>query len=205
LSTYDQRRSIAEARPFATFAVEEFTKRGLTAVTMGSYRRYAARDEGPGSVGDIDLLVTTSASGPIDLTQYDLPPWLTVTEKKANGWLTFEVRMKIDAWACPTESVGPFALFLTGPPDLNVWMRKRATMVGLMLSQYGLFVPVPKPTKTKPDRVVAGERVDVPPVDDGIVVKEQAFWETFCEKTNTVMDFPWPSDRDDWRDHARGY
>jgi DNA polymerase/3'-5' exonuclease PolX len=198
MSTYDQRTPHLEAQQYAVTAKDQIVALNgdLKVTFMGSLRRKCE------DVGDVDLMVTTEnwlLQGFDDCT---MPDWLTVTRKKAHGWLASPAggRMMIDAWWCPYDSRGPFALFLTGPPDLNVWMRQRVNEArpDVMLSQYGLFRKVPAPTKMKPDRTVAGERVDTPwPGQQSEV--ERAFWEQWCEIVGRPYRYPKPEERDNWR------
>ena len=246
MSTFDERRNVDETQPFSAYAiavieqhVATFEGEGfLGAFEMGSMRRYRSvlEEAHQPRIGDLDLLLTCRSDVVKDLKDptLEFPSWLTVTPKKAHGWLTAETisdderlwsllkdaddlydepvgRMMIDAWWCPWTSVGPFAMFLTGPPEWNVWMRQQATAAGYMLSQYGLFVPESKPTKTYPNRVVAGVRVDRQPDGCGnILVAEMAFWEQYVQKCGLVdregkpLGFIPPRDRDNWRREIEG-
>lgn len=196
MSTFDERVSLAEAEPFMEQAVAMFEQTvpslvhdgHVQAFPMGSFRR--AEHGEPTDIGDLDLLVTCSQSDVVHaMTDLTLHSSLTVTAKKAHGWLHRQSverggdwRMKVDGWWCPWESIGPFAMFLTGPGQWNVWMRQvtNRDRPDLMLTQYGLFTAVKKPTKTYPDRKVVGERVDV--IDEGASVEEaeRLFWDQWC-------------------------
>lgn len=202
MSTFDRRRGLAETEAFLEKAQEPFTQSiGMFGIPVAAYAMGSIRRQSP-TVGDLDLLVTADDSGAsmLDLT---LPDWLTVTEKKAHGWLSIDgERMMVDAWWCPWSSRGPFALFLTGPPDLNVWMRQQSNEAGVLLSQYGVFRPVPAPTKTYPDRVKAGVRLDQPlgpSPAESLYDAEEEFWMDWCTVIGKKFAFPDPQERDNWR------
>lgn len=198
MSTYDVRRPRLEAQNFAVRAKEALTllNPDLSVWFAGSLRRYAD------TIGDVDLLVTAKV-GARDMEDVKTPEWLKVTEKKAHGWLVGpeQERMMIDAWWCPWDSRGPFALFLTGPMDLNVWMRQKTSehRPDAMLSQYGVFRRLLVPTPKNPTRVKAGERIDEP--DDSLALSdsESEFWEQWCELIGQDYAFPHPQERDSWR------
>lgn len=212
MSTYDRKRLVYDVKPFADLAVPAFEQTVVSflgeapiqVALMGSLRR-AIHGEAV-EIGDLDLMVTCPAEDAVhSFLDLDLPKWLTVTEKKAHGWLSLPdapaERMMIDAWWCPWSSVGPFSLFLTGPAEWNVWMRQvtnRASGGRLMLTQYGLFEAVVKPTKTYPDRRVPGARVDTP-TGDTAADREYAFWTQWADEVGVDVDlwggYPSPHER----------
>lgn len=151
MSTYDRRRTQEEAWRFANMVGADLHGYGAAPVWAGSLRRCS------GSVGDLDGIVVTE----LPLAEMLWPSWVKkATPKKAFGW--FEIdgygRMMVDLWSCPPQSVGAFLLFLTGPPEMNVWMRRRANDLGWMLTQYGLF-EIGENAKGKR---VPGKRLDTP-------------------------------------------
>ena len=221
MSTFDRRRTYDDARQFVRTAERLLTQmvdgEWVLALRMGSIRREDHTNAEQPVVGDIDLLVTSPTGVAKSLLDVPLPPFMKATQKKAHGWLEAEDcirdeqfappegRMMIDAWWCPWESLGPFAFFLTGPMDLNVWMRQRSTEAGLMLTQYGLFVPETRPTKKYPNRKVTGERVDAPLTERLVTVSEaeERFWSQWCAAVGVQMPYPWPYQREEvvkrWR------
>jgi DNA polymerase (family 10) len=96
-------------------------------VVCGSVRR-----ECP-VVNDVDVLVMTSRATLLDLSW---PPGWHITERQGNRWFE-DVWMEL--WWCPWHCEGPMRLFLTGPMELNVYMRTAARRRKMKLSQYGLF------------------------------------------------------------------
>lgn len=155
MSTYDRRRTPEEAWRFANIVGAELHGFGLAPIWAGSLRR------GNVAVGDLDGIVVTDQP----LSEQIWPSWIEkATAKKAHGWKEIEGhgRMMIDLWACPPESVGAMLLFLTGPAEMNVWMRNRAIDFGWMLTQYGLFEAVEKTKKSGKVERVCGKRLDTP-------------------------------------------
>jgi len=194
VSTYDKRRPWEEVTPFVDLAVEVLRRTPSggdlfsppppepVLLVAGSYRRQCP------DVGDLDVIVVTDEP----LTTWN---WvgLKVTEKKAFGWLDIGgERMMLDAWRCPPDSVGPFLLFLTGPPDLNVWMRQRADRRGLLLNQYGLFVA----EKNDRGKTVPGDRVD-----ERVEFTARSSTEAVEQKVLDQLELDWlpPQERDHWR------
>lgn len=209
MSTYDRRRTPLEAAPFVAALIDDFEQVGAARpLVMGSIRRYGtAQPHKVDGVGDLDVIVVPPEPeptlmddnpSPVMLTDVRLPPYLRVTPKKAFGWREVynHGRMMVDGWWCPAESVGAFAMFLTGPPGLNIVMRQISVDADLMLTQYGLFRPVKAPTKTYPNRVKPGVRVDDPSagLPAGATmpeVAERAFWRQWTEAVG-LGEVAWP-------------
>ena len=83
-------------------------------------------------VSDVDLLIVAEAGSFESLPH---PPGWHVTPKTCNRWLR---DVWVEGWLVRPEVVGPAMVFLTGPADLNVFMRRKALKMGMQLSQHGL-------------------------------------------------------------------
>lgn len=93
----------------------------------GSWRRMSPL------VGDIDLVVFRPTFAHVEL------PEGFIAERHGDVVIQGDyLGAHVDLWACDPAVRGPFMWFITGPKDLNVWMRSRALSLGTKLSQYGL-------------------------------------------------------------------
>ncbi|MGQ9686975.1 MAG: DNA polymerase/3'-5' exonuclease PolX, partial [Thiobacillaceae bacterium] len=109
----------------------------------GSYRR--CRE----TVGDIDLLVTASDSGPVmaRFTGYDeVAEVLSQGETRAS--VVLRCGLQVDLRVVPEASYGAALLYFTGAKAHNIALRKRAQARGLKLNEYGVF---------RGERPIAGE------------------------------------------------
>lgn len=90
----------------------------------GSWRR------GSEMVGDLDVVLFFPA-----LELVELP--LSFTAERRGGKIAQgEMRgIHVDFWACEPHQAGPFLWFVTGPKELNIWMRSRALSMGMKLTQ----------------------------------------------------------------------
>jgi len=219
VSTFDKRRTPLEAAPFVQAVLGDFAEVGTTRpLVMGSIRRYGTeKPHKIDGVGDLDVIVVVQPEETLmgvehpPLTEVSLPSYLKVTPRKAYGWRSIDDdRMMVDGWWCPAESVGAFAMFLTGPAHLNVVMRQISVAANLMLTQYGLFEPVKAPTKTYPDRVKPGKRVDDP--SQGLPagatmpeIAERALWRQWTEAVGLgTVEWPRPDQRGEVTEWLQG-
>jgi DNA polymerase/3'-5' exonuclease PolX len=215
VSRYDRRRSVDELVEVAVEVVGGLQPQlaGMTVEICGSFRRLNGRSMNRRLIGDLDVLVSRGDLD--DMRTLAWPSGVTATRKKAHGWLEYVgERVYLDAWLCPAESIGPFAMFLTGPMSFNVRMRELTQAAGLLLSQYGLFEPVPSPTRMHPERVKRGERLDNAPTrlthwhDAPVLVRlptladyEAAFWSEWRGRIglgSLSQPFPGPHERAGW-------
>ncbi len=127
---------LAESKAEADAIVEGLLQlESVTQATVaGSCRR---RKE---TVGDLDVLVTTTESGePMDhLAEHDL-----VEKVLARGDTKQRVRLRsgieMDLRVVPDESYGAAMQYFTGSKEHNIVMRRRAQERGLKLNEYGLY------------------------------------------------------------------
>lgn len=100
----------------------------------GSYRR------GRETVGDLDLLVDASRSGPV---MDRLEEFAGVTDILARGETKMSVRLEgglqIDLRVVPAESFGAALQYFTGSKEHNVVLRGMAKDRGLKVNEYGVY------------------------------------------------------------------
>ena len=114
-------------------------------IIAGSYRR---RKE---TVGDIDILVICSDSGPVmdRFVEYD-----DVEDVISKGDTKSSIRLKtglqVDLRVVKEKSYGSALLYFTGSKSHNIELRERATERGFKINEYGVF---PK----KKEEAVAGK------------------------------------------------
>ncbi|MAT13910.1 MAG: DNA polymerase III subunit beta [Planctomyces sp.] len=136
---------LAEAKTYADEICDDLRKLKSVkqAEVAGSCRR---RKE---TVGDLDLLVTSSDSGEAmdALANHSL-----VTKVLARGDTKQRVRLtngiELDLRVVPDESYGAALLYFTGSKEHNIVLRRRAQDRDLKLNEYGLF---------QGDKLVAGK------------------------------------------------
>ena len=112
-------------------------------MAAGSYRR--AKE----TIGDLDILITTSAGSPVMDRFVSYPE---VEEVLAHGATKASIRLacklQVDLRVVPKESYGAALQYFTGSKAHNVVLRQMAQQRGLKINEYGVF---------KGDRTVAGD------------------------------------------------
>ncbi len=100
----------------------------------GSYRR------GQETVGDLDLLVVASSSGPV---MDHFATWGQLESVTGRGPTKMSIRtrrgIQIDMRVVPAESFGAALQYFTGSKDHNVQVRSLAKKHGLKINEYGVF------------------------------------------------------------------
>lgn len=118
------RRPRAELDTVAQSLEDWATAMGCPWSFGGSWRR------GRLVVGDLDVVLFVPT-----LWGVELPAGFRAERAGpmiVQGWLE---DVRVDLWACPESDAGPFLSFVTGPADLNVFMRGRAKALGYKLGQ----------------------------------------------------------------------
>jgi len=151
-----ERLCIGQALPVAERIIEAIKKLpGVQSVAYaGSLRR------GRDTVGDIDILVSSTKPGPIGEAFRTLPQVRTILaagDSKSSvrvavsddtGRWTLEGKdgksdagptIQVDLRVVPAASWGAALMYFTGSKDHNVRLRERAQRAGLTLNEYGLF------------------------------------------------------------------
>ena len=142
LETAGQRTRLGDALPVAEALVAELSRLpGVKeAAFAGSLRR------GRETIGDVDLLVATTKSGPI-MDAFTSRPG--VAKVLAHGETKSSVRLtsglQVDLRAVAPAAWGAALLYFTGSKEHNVLLRERAQRKGLRLNEYGLFKDDGKP------------------------------------------------------------
>jgi DNA polymerase (family 10) len=146
LKVHKERLPLAEAHPLAMEVVEDL----LLAAPVeriepaGSIRRM--RD----TIGDIDILVTSSEPQEVMATFVGLPVVDHVLERGATkSSIISRSGAQMDVRVVDPESFGAALQYFTGSKEHNVRLRELAVRRGLRLSEYGVF-------DVKTDRRIAG-------------------------------------------------
>lgn len=104
------------------------------AVAAGSLRR--RRD----TVGDLDLLVTSTADSPVMARFVALPEVERVlSHGSTRSSVVLRDGLQVDLRVVPPESFGAAWLYFTGSKPHNIALRSVAQDLGLKLNEYGLF------------------------------------------------------------------
>ncbi len=131
-----QRTRLGEAMILAEAIVEFLTKvKGANRVEYaGSLRR------GLDTIGDIDILATTTNSAAISTAFREMPgvqKILAAGETKSS--VRLESGVQVDLRVIDEQSFGAARMYFTGSKQHNVLLRERAIKKGLRLNEYGLF------------------------------------------------------------------
>ncbi len=130
------RTLVHHARAAATSMVDWMRhETGLEAISIaGSLRRYRE------TIGDVDLLVASAASGPVMDALVRAP---SVERVLAHGETKTSVivarGLQIDLRVVPPDSWGAALLYFTGSKEHNVRLRGHALRKKLLLNEYGLY------------------------------------------------------------------
>lgn len=127
------RRAYEVLAPIADQLLAHFREQDLICEVGGSFRRKCA------FVGDLDIVVRCES-----LHRIELPSWLVFTrlgEQVAQAQMLMPDGgvLTVDVWAATERQWGAFLWYITGSKELNVAMRRMASVKGLKLSQFGLF------------------------------------------------------------------
>lgn len=108
---------------------------GVTAIEVaGSYRR---RRE---TIGDLDILVTTTAPAETIERFVAYPDAKTVTAKgETRAAIALRAGLQVDLRVVDPDEYGAALVYFTGSKAHNVELRQRAIARGLKLNEYGLF------------------------------------------------------------------
>jgi DNA polymerase (family 10) len=123
----------------------------------GSYRR---RRE---TVGDIDILVLSSAPGPVMEHFVSYPSVEKVLAAGGTrGSVVLRSGLQVDLRVVPAESYGAALVYFTGSKEHNIRLRQRALDRGLTVSEYGVFELLETPEQeAKPaEAEIASENAD---------------------------------------------
>ncbi|MDQ7844099.1 MAG: DNA polymerase/3'-5' exonuclease PolX [Armatimonadota bacterium] len=141
-----ERQPLGRVLPQAREIVDAL--RGLKEVTSlavaGSLRRMKE------SVGDIDIVVTSTTPGPVMETFTSLPRVKQVLAKgPTRSSVVLDSGIQADVRVVEPESFGAALQYFTGSKDHNVKIRERAVRRGLKINEYGVF-------RVKDNRRLAG-------------------------------------------------
>ncbi len=130
-----QRRPRAEAEPLVAMLLD--TLRSLPAAqrveVAGSYRR------GRDTVGDLDLLVATSAPAEVLVAFAALPQVERVLARGDTKSSVVIDGLQVDCRAVASDQFGAAWQYFTGSQNHNIRLRGLALRMGLTLNEYGVF------------------------------------------------------------------
>lgn len=142
-----ERQPIGRVLPHAQEILDAL--RGLKEVKQislaGSLRRMKE------SIGDIDILVTSSTPEPVMDTFTTLPRVKQILAKgPTRSSVILDTGVQADVRVVEPESYGAALQYFTGSKEHNVRLREKAVKRGLKVNEYGVF-------RVKGDRRIAGE------------------------------------------------
>jgi len=141
-----ERQPLGRVLPQAREIVDALqTLREVTSLAVaGSLRRMKE------SVGDIDIVVTSTTPAPVMETFTTLPRVKQVLAKgPTRSSVVLDSGIQADVRVVDPESFGAALQYFTGSKDHNVKIRERAVRRGLKINEYGVF-------RAKDDRRLAG-------------------------------------------------
>ncbi len=133
---HSARYRLDEADRFAAPLLEYLSALGEAekVEVAGSYRRRCE------TVGDIDILVLSSAPEPVMERFVSYPSVEKVLAAGGTrGSVVLRSGLQVDLRVVPAESYGAALVYFTGSKEHNIRLRKRALDRGLTVSEYGVF------------------------------------------------------------------
>ncbi len=135
-SSMNTRMPYEEAEKLASGIIQHLKKCASVELisTAGSLRRKS------GTLGDIDILVSSHAPEEVISFFVNLPGILQVTaEGGTKASVITKEKHQVDLRVVPPESYGSALQYFTGSKEHNILLRKIALKKGLKLSEYGVF------------------------------------------------------------------
>ena len=133
---HEQRQKLAVAAQYANSLVEflQLAPKVKEIVVAGSYRRSKE------TVGDLDILVTAKAGGPVmeHLVEYDEIQQV-ISKGNTRATVILHSQLQVDVRVVEPESFGAALHYFTGSKAHNIAIRRRAQKRGLKINEYGVF------------------------------------------------------------------
>jgi DNA polymerase (family 10) len=134
--THEQRLKLAVAAQYADTLVDYLHKMKSVnkIVIAGSFRRCKE------TVGDLDILVTAKAGGPVmeHLAKYDEIAQV-VSKGTTRATVVLRNQLQVDVRVVEPVSFGAALHYFTGSKAHNIAIRRRAQKRGLKINEYGVF------------------------------------------------------------------
>jgi DNA polymerase (family X) len=131
-----ERARLGDALPIAEQIVEQLSKaKGIKQIAYaGSLRR------GKETIGDIDILASTSNAKSLARTFTEMPGVAKVTAAgETKSSVRLESGMQVDLRIIDDAAFGAALMYFTGSKEHNVVLRERAIKMKMRLNEYGLF------------------------------------------------------------------